>query len=142
MKNISLYKWNDLNKEINEKKKNSKKAKQPKKINPESMIIDIETVNTTIESSSNIPPSSTDLEQPPPTKNTRYRPSQDEKKILENLASFNETPPSMDKIDPVLNSLLLLNPNHWNERKVKEYWRHNLGPNRRKSKKNQTEMEL
>ncbi|CAJ0647267.1 4186_t:CDS:2 [Entrophospora sp. SA101] len=36
------------------------------------------TVNTTIESS-NIPPS-TDLEQPPPTKNTRYRPSKDEKK--------------------------------------------------------------
>ncbi|CAH1770651.1 9649_t:CDS:1, partial [Entrophospora sp. SA101] len=114
MKDISLYKWNDLNKEINEKKKNLKKAKQPKKINP--MIIDIEIVNTTIESSSNIPPPSTDLEQPLPTKNTRYRPSQDEKKILENLASFNEMP-SMDKIDPVLNSLLLLNPNHWNARK-------------------------
>ncbi|CAJ0856505.1 9044_t:CDS:2, partial [Entrophospora sp. SA101] len=75
------------------------------------------TVNTTIESSSNIPPPSTDLEQPLPTKNTRYRPSQDEKKILENLASFNEMP-SMDKIDPVLNSLLLLNPNHWNARKI------------------------
>ncbi|CAJ0851417.1 2942_t:CDS:2, partial [Entrophospora sp. SA101] len=69
------------------------------------------TVNTTIESS-NIPPS-TDLEQPPPTKNTRYRPSKDEKKILENLASFNETP-SMDKIDAVLKSLLLLNPGYWN----------------------------
>ncbi|CAJ0845651.1 12883_t:CDS:2, partial [Entrophospora sp. SA101] len=63
------------------------------------------------------------------------------KKILENLASFNETP-SMDKIDAVLKSLLLLNPGYWNVRKVKEYWRHNLGPNRRKSKKNQTEMEL
>ncbi|CAJ0650714.1 2816_t:CDS:2 [Entrophospora sp. SA101] len=37
--------------------------------------------------------------------------------------------PSMDEVNHVLRPSLLLNPSHWNEMKVKEYWRCNHGPN-------------
>nr|CAG8639033.1 3775_t:CDS:1 [Entrophospora candida] len=104
---------------------------------PIPMIIDDdENIQNPLSSTSNAPPFPGTLQ----AKKSRHTASTAEKRILEHLASFHETPPH-DAIDTVLNSLLQLDPNYWDKKKVKDYWRFNLGPNRRK-KKSEMEIEL
>ncbi|CAJ0633541.1 6002_t:CDS:2 [Entrophospora sp. SA101] len=72
-------------------------------------------------------------------KKPKHMASPAEKEILRHLASFQETLPN-DAIDSVLESLFQLDPNYWDKKKVKDYWRLNLGPNKRK-KKSEMDME-
>jgi hypothetical protein len=89
-------------------------------------------------SSSNAPPPLTNLSE---AKRKHHTASQAEKEILEQLASFQGESLPGNLVHPVLESLLQFNPNHWTDRKVKDYWRRHLGPSRRK-KKNEIEMEI
>jgi hypothetical protein len=100
------------------------------------IIDDDENIQNALSSTSNAPP----FTGPSQVKKSRHLASTAEKRILEHLASFQETPPH-DAMDTVLNLLLQLDPNYWDKKKVKDYWRFNLGPNRRR-KKNEMEMEL
>jgi hypothetical protein len=137
-KNVVRHKWIDLNKESKEKKKkgkskvvkrsneNEQELNEQQETNDQPMSIDLDSVNIPNISSSSKP---------------YHKKSQAEKEILQQLATCQEESLPKDQIEPVLKQLLQHDPNHWTEKNVRDYWRLNLGPHRRK-KKNEMKMEL
>ncbi|CAJ0838217.1 3572_t:CDS:2 [Entrophospora sp. SA101] len=127
-KDIISHKWTDISKDNNKSKKGKKSNLNEQ---PIPMIIDNDDIQNASSSTSDAPPLQ--------AKKPKHMASPAEKEILRHLASFQETLPN-DAIDSVLESLFQLDPNYWDKKKVKDYWRLNLGPNKRK-KKSEMDME-